>query len=749
MEQYRIGDMEMRFAEIVWRMAPVSEEELSKAVRGELGWKRSGTKRMLKQLCGKGIFAVEEGVIKAKVLQSAFMEERMEGCLENQTGSSLHGTGGFWKNFWKSLWAPVAFEEGDVKGRIKNIMKYRKTAVILSVCAVAVCILAGGLFFTKTEGAGKKGQEPKTAEGGKAEKAEDNIKDDGGKGQYFAWIKKIQDGLLENFQTVSTENLGISNIFRDSDKTNDRPGYAFADLDSDGIYELLLGKSIQEYSWQGIIYGIYGLQDGQVVPVAVCETENDWIYLCKDGTVKREVQQYDETEGMYRKQYFYYKYQDLHLQLLETLTYDDSKTAAEEWVYCEAVDGVLQKETALQESEAYKILNRYGSEVVLLQTLVEREKIQRAREAEALRAEYPNPENLTFADLSGLLLQSGTSDYGDTEFIIKQDGSFEGHFGYSWYEDGYHYNHAAKDCYFHGKFSNLEKTGDYEYTMNCIEFQIEGVPGEKRLEGETLVTNEGPELFQYTDKVCLYLPGMREDALPDGYKAWGMTGLEYGVLTSYALVNIGGEKAYMPANPAGEPVYELDRSKYTYENDTYELDETRRIPKADISEEKLADMRKDFPDKEDVGFSDLKDTKFSNYRIGDTYLEIEEDGSFYVKKMVKQQVFEYKEEYPRGTVYEAVLKGRFSNLRKAGPYKYTMKCNSLKKEPAGKERIEDGRRYITVEEEILGFEKFREFELYLPGYLNCSPVLSVYCVYRVSKKAEKGTVYTDSCKKCV
>lgn len=51
--------------------------------------------------------------------------------------------------------APVAFEEGDVKSRIKNIMKYRKTITVLAVCAVALCILAGGLFLAKSEPAGK------------------------------------------------------------------------------------------------------------------------------------------------------------------------------------------------------------------------------------------------------------------------------------------------------------------------------------------------------------------------------------------------------------------------------------------------------------------------------------------------------------------------------------------------------------------------------------------------------------------
>lgn len=61
------------------------------------------------------------------------------------------------------------------------------------------------------------------------------------------------------------------------------------------------------------------------------------------------------------------------------------------------------------------------------------------------------------------------------------------------------------------------------------------------------------------------------------------------------------------------------------------------------------------------------------------------------------------------------MKGKFSNLRKTDPYKYMMKCQSLKMEPAGKEWIQDGYRYIAVEKEMLGFEKFGDFELYLPG----------------------------------
>lgn len=45
--------------------------------------------------------------------------------------------------------APVTFEEGDVKSRIKNIIGYKKTMTIVAVAAIVVCIVVAGVFMTK------------------------------------------------------------------------------------------------------------------------------------------------------------------------------------------------------------------------------------------------------------------------------------------------------------------------------------------------------------------------------------------------------------------------------------------------------------------------------------------------------------------------------------------------------------------------------------------------------------------------
>lgn len=47
--------------------------------------------------------------------------------------------------------APVGFDEGNTKGRIKNIVKYQKTLKILAVVAVVAGVLLGIFFLTKSE----------------------------------------------------------------------------------------------------------------------------------------------------------------------------------------------------------------------------------------------------------------------------------------------------------------------------------------------------------------------------------------------------------------------------------------------------------------------------------------------------------------------------------------------------------------------------------------------------------------------
>ncbi|MDE7061019.1 MAG: BlaI/MecI/CopY family transcriptional regulator, partial [Lachnospiraceae bacterium] len=51
MAEYKLAEIEMRFAEIIWRNEPLSSGELVRLCEGELNWKKSTTYTILRRLC--------------------------------------------------------------------------------------------------------------------------------------------------------------------------------------------------------------------------------------------------------------------------------------------------------------------------------------------------------------------------------------------------------------------------------------------------------------------------------------------------------------------------------------------------------------------------------------------------------------------------------------------------------------------------------------------------------------------------
>jgi len=89
MEQYRLGEMEQRFADLIWLNAPIPSGELVKLCEKELNWKKSTTYTMLKRLCERGIFANQNGVVVALMAKEDFMAAQGEQFLSENFGGSL------------------------------------------------------------------------------------------------------------------------------------------------------------------------------------------------------------------------------------------------------------------------------------------------------------------------------------------------------------------------------------------------------------------------------------------------------------------------------------------------------------------------------------------------------------------------------------------------------------------------------------------------------------------------------------
>lgn len=87
--EIRLGAAENAFAQIVWDHEPISSGELVKLCKKELDWARSTTYTVLRRLCDKGLFKVEDGVISAVLTREGFIAAQTEAFMNDTFESSL------------------------------------------------------------------------------------------------------------------------------------------------------------------------------------------------------------------------------------------------------------------------------------------------------------------------------------------------------------------------------------------------------------------------------------------------------------------------------------------------------------------------------------------------------------------------------------------------------------------------------------------------------------------------------------
>ena len=75
MNHTELGEMENRFAQLIWKHQPIPSGELTRLCEQEFEWKKSTT-TMLKRLCQRGIFENENGMVKALISQEGIDQLR-------------------------------------------------------------------------------------------------------------------------------------------------------------------------------------------------------------------------------------------------------------------------------------------------------------------------------------------------------------------------------------------------------------------------------------------------------------------------------------------------------------------------------------------------------------------------------------------------------------------------------------------------------------------------------------------------
>jgi len=89
MANINLGEMEFRFAELIWTNAPVSSRVLTEICSKEFNWKRTTTYTMLRRLCDKGIFQNLKGTVTTMKSRDDFMAEQGEKFIDDTFNGSL------------------------------------------------------------------------------------------------------------------------------------------------------------------------------------------------------------------------------------------------------------------------------------------------------------------------------------------------------------------------------------------------------------------------------------------------------------------------------------------------------------------------------------------------------------------------------------------------------------------------------------------------------------------------------------
>ena len=116
MQEYKLGDIETRFADIIWSNEPINSSELVKLAEKELTWKKSTTYTILRRLCERGIFQNWDSIVTSKISKEEFMALQSEKFVEETFSGSL-------PKFLAAFSSRKKLSEGEIKEVLEIILK--------------------------------------------------------------------------------------------------------------------------------------------------------------------------------------------------------------------------------------------------------------------------------------------------------------------------------------------------------------------------------------------------------------------------------------------------------------------------------------------------------------------------------------------------------------------------------------------------------------------------------------------------
>ena len=89
MNDWKLGVVESRFADLIWRNAPLSSGALAKLAAEALNWKKTTSFTVLKRLCDRGIFQNDNGTVTIRIDREEFYARQSEEYVRESFDGSL------------------------------------------------------------------------------------------------------------------------------------------------------------------------------------------------------------------------------------------------------------------------------------------------------------------------------------------------------------------------------------------------------------------------------------------------------------------------------------------------------------------------------------------------------------------------------------------------------------------------------------------------------------------------------------
>lgn len=89
MAEIQLGEIECRFANMIWDREPITSHELVSLCAEEFGWARTTTHNVIRKLCAKGVLENKKGTVTSLISREQFYSMQSRQFVEASFAGSL------------------------------------------------------------------------------------------------------------------------------------------------------------------------------------------------------------------------------------------------------------------------------------------------------------------------------------------------------------------------------------------------------------------------------------------------------------------------------------------------------------------------------------------------------------------------------------------------------------------------------------------------------------------------------------